>query len=62
MAEAVKEVAAELGNTLAVSRSSYVDPRIIDRFECGETLGDHIAGQSSLAHIATAGERLGGAK
>jgi len=29
---AIKEVAAQLGNTPAVCRASYVDPRVIDRF------------------------------
>ena len=32
---AVKEVAAQLGNTPAVCRASYVDPRVIDRFTEG---------------------------
>lgn len=31
-------VAEQLGNTPAVCRSSYVDPRVIERFEVGETL------------------------
>jgi DNA topoisomerase IB len=35
---AVKEVAAVLGNTPAVARNSYVDPRVIDRFEEGATI------------------------
>ncbi len=43
---AVKEVSHYLGNTPAVCRSSYVDPRVVDRFRAGET-------------IATAVERLG---
>jgi DNA topoisomerase-1 len=34
----VKEVAELLGNTPAVCRSSYIDPRVIDRFECGDTI------------------------
>ncbi len=29
---AIKEVAGQLGNTTAVCRASYVDPRVIDRF------------------------------
>jgi DNA topoisomerase I len=37
---AVSSVADQLGNTPAVCRSSYVDPRIIDRFESGETISD----------------------
>ncbi|HWC11684.1 MAG TPA: hypothetical protein VG455_10720 [Acidimicrobiales bacterium] len=42
---AVKEVAHYLGNTPAVCRSSYIDPRIVDRFRDGETIGaavDHL--------------------
>jgi DNA topoisomerase IB len=35
---AIKEVAAELGNTPAVCRASYVDPRVIDRFMEGITI------------------------
>lgn len=34
----VKSVAAHLGNTPAVARSSYVDPRVLDRFERGRTV------------------------
>jgi len=36
---AVKEVAHYLGNTPAVSRASYIDPRVFDRFEGGVTIG-----------------------
>jgi DNA topoisomerase-1 len=35
---AVREVAEHLGNTPTVARSSYVDPRVIDRFQHGETI------------------------
>lgn len=35
---AVKEVAHYLGNTPAVCRKSYIDPRVIDRFESGVTI------------------------
>lgn len=35
---AVKEVAHYLGNTPAVCRSSYVDPRVVDRFAEGRTI------------------------
>jgi DNA topoisomerase IB len=35
----VKEVAEALGNTPAVCRASYIDPRVIDRFLNGETIG-----------------------
>jgi hypothetical protein len=34
----VKEVADKLGNTPAVCRSSYIDPRIIDLYEDGRTI------------------------
>jgi DNA topoisomerase I len=36
---AIKTVAAYLGNTPAVCRASYVDPRVIDRFQAGVTIG-----------------------
>jgi len=39
MNRAVKEVAGYLGNTPAVARASYIDPRILDRFEGGLTIG-----------------------
>jgi DNA topoisomerase I len=35
---AVKEVARYLGNTPAVSRASYIDPRVFDRFDGGLTI------------------------
>ena len=35
---AVKEVAEALGNTPAVCRRSYIDPRVFDRYRDGETL------------------------
>ena len=34
----VKDVAEALGNTPAVCRASYIDPRIVDRFLDGETI------------------------
>ncbi|MGX9790242.1 DNA topoisomerase IB [Mycobacterium sp. MMS18-G62] len=34
----MKEVAEELGNTPAVARSSYVDPRVVDGYEAGMTI------------------------
>ncbi len=36
---AVKEVAGYLGNTPAVARNSYIDPRVFDRFDAGYTIG-----------------------
>ena len=35
---AMKEVAEFLGNTPALARSSYVDPRVVDAFEEGRTI------------------------
>jgi DNA topoisomerase IB len=35
IARAVKEVAGYLGNTPAVCRASYIDPRVIDRYQGG---------------------------
>ncbi|HLM30978.1 MAG TPA: DNA topoisomerase IB [Solirubrobacterales bacterium] len=36
--EATKRVADYLSNTPAVCRSSYIDPRVFDRFDSGETI------------------------
>ncbi len=38
--EAVREVAEFLGNTPAVARASYVDPRLLERYEEGRTIRD----------------------
>ena len=40
----VDEVAAALGNTPAVCRRSYVDQRIIDAFDEGRTIPNHLGG------------------
>ncbi len=40
---AVKTVATYLGNTPAVCRASYVDPRVIDRYHAGVTIAQTIA-------------------
>ena len=37
---AYKRVSEQLGNTPAVCKASYVDPRVVDRFEHGETVAD----------------------
>ena len=39
VARAVKEVAGYLGNTPAVCRASYIDPRVFDRFDARLTIG-----------------------
>ena len=38
VSRAIQEVAHYLGNTPAVCRKSYVDPRVIDRYESGVTI------------------------
>jgi DNA topoisomerase IB len=38
VSDAVKTVASYLGNTPAVCRASYVDPRVIDRYRSGSTI------------------------
>jgi DNA topoisomerase-1 len=37
---AYEQVSDHLGNTPAVCKASYVDPRVVDRFESGETIAD----------------------
>jgi DNA topoisomerase IB len=41
---AMEDVATSLGNTPAIARRSYVDPRVIDRFREGRTLRPLLAG------------------
>ncbi|HJR25250.1 MAG TPA: hypothetical protein VJ804_07230 [Acidimicrobiales bacterium] len=36
--EVTADVAAHLGNTPAVARSAYIDPRVVERFEDGHTI------------------------
>jgi DNA topoisomerase IB len=38
VSQAMREVAELLGNTPAVARASYVDPRVIDRYDEGRTV------------------------
>jgi DNA topoisomerase IB len=40
-ASVMKAVAEQLGNTPAVARRSYVDPRVVDRFADGHTIDPH---------------------
>ena len=39
MTHAIKEVAHYLGNTPAVARASYIDPRVFDHYQQGVTIG-----------------------
>ncbi len=56
-ARAVKEVAFYLGNTPAVCRASYIDPRVFDRFDAGVTIGGalEMLGDVDLGEPATQG-------
>jgi DNA topoisomerase IB len=40
---AYERVSEQLGNTPAVCKASYVDPRVVDRFEQGETVADALS-------------------
>lgn len=58
ISRAMKEVAEYLGNTPAVARSSYVDPRIVDRFATGVTIIDALTAldeESGLGGLCTHG-------
>lgn len=48
---AVKEVALLLGNTPAVARTSYIDPRVIDGFEDGSDIGPALAPVERLEEV-----------
>jgi DNA topoisomerase IB len=39
---AYRQVSEQLGNTPAVCKASYVDPRVVDKFEHGETVRQHV--------------------
>ncbi|SOD98607.1 DNA topoisomerase IB [Blastococcus haudaquaticus] len=39
---AYKHVSEQLGNTPAVCKASYVDPRVVDKFEHGETVREQV--------------------
>ena len=45
---AVKTVAGYLGNTPAVCRSAYIDPRVFDRFRAGGTIREAVSGLGSI--------------
>ena len=50
-ARAAKEVAHYLGNTPTVARSSYIDPRVFDRFRSGWTITGVMMGLGREAEI-----------
>ncbi len=47
--QAVEAVASYLGNTAAVARASYIDPRVFDRFDAGVTVAGALAGNGGQA-------------
>jgi DNA topoisomerase IB len=58
VARAVKETAFYLGNTPAVCRNSYIDPRVIDRYNDGRTVRgtlDRLGADTDEGELATQG-------
>jgi DNA topoisomerase IB len=55
--QAVSEVAEHLGNTPAVARSAYIDPRVVDRYEDDDTIASALR-SSDLESIERAVRRL----
>jgi DNA topoisomerase-1 len=47
--QAYVKVSEQLGNTPAVCKASYVDPRVVDRYEHGETIADALAQAAQAA-------------
>jgi DNA topoisomerase IB len=58
--KAVATVAEHLGNTPAVSRSSYVNPRVIERFEQGDTISGRLGHQPDLDKLDARRNHRGG--
>jgi DNA topoisomerase I len=54
---AMKEVAEFLGNTPALARSSYVDPRVVDAYEEGRTIANAVRRKAAPAERETILER-----
>jgi DNA topoisomerase IB len=56
-AQAMRDVSRYLGNTPAISRSSYVDPTVVDAFEEGTTISSTLEelGAAGLGELATRG-------
>ena len=58
IARVVQEVADYLGNTPAVARASYIDPRVIDLYEGGRTIAaalGELGKDSDFGDLATRG-------
>jgi DNA topoisomerase IB len=59
LARAYQEVSHYLGNTPAVCRSSYVDPRVVDRYLAGVTVAnalERLGANAQEGHLGTQGE------
>jgi DNA topoisomerase IB len=59
ISRAVQEVAGYLGNTPAVARGSYIDPRVIARYQQGRTIArvlDDLGKHSQFGELATEGK------
>lgn len=55
----MREVSDYLGNTPAVARASYVDPRVVEAFEKGRTIDralTELGSETSDGHLATHGD------
>jgi DNA topoisomerase IB len=58
VARVVREVAGYLGNTPAVARASYIDPRIIEEYDQGKTIASalgELGASSEFGQLATEG-------
>ena len=56
--QAYVKVSEQLGNTPAVCKASYVDPRVVDRYEHGETIADALVEASQAPDDRTAQRTL----
>jgi len=51
VARAVQEVADHLGNTPAVARASYIDPRVIEGYQEGVTIARELGSLGSSSEF-----------
>ncbi len=58
IAQAAADVAEVLGNTPAVARSSYIDPRVFERYLSGQTIADELV-QIETQGLDEEGRRTG---
>lgn len=60
LAAVMRHVGAELGNTAAVARSSYVSPVVVDQYLAGRTLADYRSDNDAPKHLTVAERALMG--